>query len=863
MLIGRETETAGLGELLNAARLGTSGALLLRGEAGIGKTALLEAAADAAEGFLVLRATGIESEAELPYSALHQLLRPLQDRIERLAEPQARALSGALGLAHEREADRFLVGAGTLTLLADAAEERPVLALLDDAAWFDHESGHALGFAARRLHAEGVVLLFAVRDEPDRPYALPGVPELRVERLAERFALELLRTRDGDGIDAGRRDDVVARAAGNPLALLELSSDGHGAGASGAEQAFAARVHALPEGTQELLLLAAADSTRSLAVVGEAARELGLDATALAPAETAGLVHAAHGTIEFRHPLVRSAAYHSAPFAARARAHLALAAVVRGDEDADHRAWHRAAAVLGTDDEVAGDLERTADRAHARGGHAAASAALERAGRLSADPAARARRLVAAADAAAMAGERQRALALLDRAGALSDPASAALAALIRGRIAMHRSSSRDAFESFMQALAAGHEAVPAVAQQAAIGAIEALAQGRVWDRLDELRALTGTIQAGTAPEERAALAVARGFIAFVAGDFDAAFPELHAGVELSADSADPITLMQGAWAAAFTSDLVQPSLLATRAERAARATGTLGALSGILATRATWDLSAARFAVAESSATESLALARETGQEGLAAVNLALLAHVDAVRGHEASCRARAAEAIALGEERDNCHPVSAAGLALGVLELGLRAPGRGAGAAAADLRHRPLDVPLHGGRRPDRGRRARRPARRRARRTRAPGSAGPATRGSSSAMSFSPAHGRCSRRRTTPTSASGSASPCSSGCRGRSCTRGTRAGLRRVASPRAPQDRGADAAARGASSGSSRSAPRRRPSALPPSCALRGRRRASATRARSISSRRRSCRSRDWWRRAGATARSPAACS
>ena len=676
MLIGRETETAGLGELLDAARLGTSGALLLRGEAGIGKTALLEAAADAAEGFLVLRATGIESEAELPYSALHQLLRPLQDRIERLAEPQARALSGALGLAHEREADRFLVGVGTLTLLADAAEERPVLALLDDAAWFDHESGHALGFAARRLHAEGVVLLFAVRDEPDRPYALPGVPELRVERLAERFALELLRARDGDGIDAGRRDDVVARAAGNPLALLELSSDGHGAGASGAEQAFAARVHALPEGTQELLLLAAADSTRSLAVVGEAARELGLDATALAPAETAGLVHAAHGTIEFRHPLVRSAAYHSAPFAARARAHLALAAVVRGDEDADRRAWHRAAAVLGTDDEVAGDLERTADRAHARGGHAAASAALERAGRLSADPAARARRLVAAADAAAMAGERQRALALLDRAGALSDPASAALAALIRGRIAMHRSSSRDAFESFMQALAAGHEAVPAVAQQAAIGAIEALVQGRVWDRLDELRALTGTIQAGTAPEERAALAVARGFIAFVAGDFDAAFPELHAGVELSADSADPITLMQGAWAAAFTSDLVQPSLLATRAERAARATGTLGALSGILATRATWDLSAARFAVAESSATESLALARETGQEGLAAVNLALLAHVDAVRGHEASCRARAAEAIALGEERDNCHPVSAAGLALGVLELGLGRP-------------------------------------------------------------------------------------------------------------------------------------------------------------------------------------------
>ena len=215
------------------------------------------------------------------------------------------------------------------------------------------------------------------------------------------------------------------------------------------------------------------------------------------------------------------------------------------------------------------------------------------------------------------------------------------------------------------------------------------MAQGRVWDRLDELRALTGTIQAGTPPTSGPRSPSPAASSAFVADDFDAAFPELHAGVELARRTPPTrITLLQGAWAAAFTSDLVQPSLLATRAERAARATGTLGALCGILATRATWDLSAARFAVAESSATESLALARETGQEGLAAVNLALLAHVDAVRGHEASCRARAAEAIALGEARDNCHPVSAAGLALGSARARSRAPGRGAGASAADLR-------------------------------------------------------------------------------------------------------------------------------------------------------------------------------
>ena len=221
MLIGRETETAGLGKLLDAARLGTSGALVVRGEAGIGKTALLEQAAAMAGDFRVLRATGIESEGELPYAALHQLLRPLEDRIDRLAEPQARALSGALGLAHEREADRFLIGVGVLTLLADAAEEQPLLALLDDAAWFDHESAHALGFTARRLQAEGVVLLFAVRDEPGQAFALPGVPELRVGRLADaRGAAAASATAS---TPRGATPSSHARS-GNPLALLELAS---------------------------------------------------------------------------------------------------------------------------------------------------------------------------------------------------------------------------------------------------------------------------------------------------------------------------------------------------------------------------------------------------------------------------------------------------------------------------------------------------------------------------------------------------------------------------------------------------------------------------------------------------------------
>jgi predicted ATPase len=231
-LVGRDLELAALGRLLDEARDGRSGALLLRGEAGIGKTALLARAAETARDFRVLRATGIQAEGELPYATLHQLLRPLEDRIDALAAPQARAVRGALGLSDERDVDRFLVGAGVLTLLADAADEQPLLALLDDAAWFDRASSDALGFVARRLHAEGVVLLFAVRDEPGQAFALPGVGELYVGRLDDAEARRLL----GDGLDASRRDDVLARAAGNPLALLELARQ-PGDGAGGAVQA--------------------------------------------------------------------------------------------------------------------------------------------------------------------------------------------------------------------------------------------------------------------------------------------------------------------------------------------------------------------------------------------------------------------------------------------------------------------------------------------------------------------------------------------------------------------------------------------------------------------------------------------------
>jgi DNA-binding CsgD family transcriptional regulator len=663
MLIGRETETAGLGRLLDAARAGTSGALVLRGEAGIGKTALLEHAASEASGFTVLRATGIEYEAELPYAALHQLLRPLEDRIDRLAEPQADALRGALGLAHERQADAFLVGVGVLTLLADAAEEQPLLAVLDDAAWFDHESAHALGFTARRLRAEGVVLLFSVRDDPARPFELPGIETMRVERLADDAARQLVG-------DVERRDELVARGAGNPLALLELAG-GH----DGTEQAFGKRVKELPEATQTLLLLAAADTTTSLAVIGAAARLIGLDEAALEPAETAGLVHAVDGRLEFRHPLVRSGIYHAAPFAARARAHRTLADVLTGEQNADRRAWHHAAAVLGTDEEAAAELEGTAWRAIERSGHAAAAAALERAGELSPDDADRTRRLVFAAREAGMAGEQPRALTILDRLGELTEPALVTAAALMRGWAATDDGARLDAFEHFMLAVRSGHEAAPGLALLAAVRATEVAGQARTPERLADMRDLLSTISVSP-DDERTSLAVAEGFCAFGVDDFDVAFPMFKRATVLAQPSNDALALLHASWAAGFDGDHLEAARLAARAEQAGRGRGLIAPLPAILMGRATWELAASRFAAAESTAEEALTLAREIGQTGVVAVMLALLARVDAVRGREEDCRRRAAEALALAEARFEAHPESAAETALAQLDLALGRP-------------------------------------------------------------------------------------------------------------------------------------------------------------------------------------------
>ena len=443
MLCGRSEQLAAIGGLLGGMRSGRAGALVLRGEAGIGKTALLEAAADKAAGARVLRVAGVESEAELPFAALHALLRPALDQIGALPGRQAAALRGAFGLAEETVTDRFLVGLGVLSLVAELAADRPVLVLVDDAQWVDRASADALVFAARRLQAERAAVLVAARDEPPG-LSLPGLPELRVGGLDQTAAEQLLA---GAGLVRAVRDQLIAEAGGNPLALIELSRGLSAAERAGSvtplispaaspvsrvQQAFGARIGGLPEACRRAVLVAALGGLADLAEVSRAIAASGGSLTDLAAAERAGLVRVTPAGVIFSHPLARAAVLAGSDVAERAAAHRALAGVL----DGDRRPWHLAALADGPDEQVAAELDAAAQRADRRGSRAAASAAYERAAALSAGPAAKGRRLALAAEAATDAGQLPRAADLARQAGQLvTDPAAAAALARVRAQL--------------------------------------------------------------------------------------------------------------------------------------------------------------------------------------------------------------------------------------------------------------------------------------------------------------------------------------------------------------------------------------------------------------------------------------------
>ena len=462
MLRGRRSECEVLDRLLEAVRGGRSGALVVRGEAGVGKTALLEYAIESASDLRVVRAVGVESEMELAFAALHQLCAPMLDRIDRLPGPQHDALGIAFGLRAGPVPDRFFVGLAVLSLLSEVAEERPLVCVVDDAQWLDRASAQTLGFVARRLLAESVLVLFVGREPGEE---LRGLPELEVRGLRDGDARELLGSVIRGPLDERVRERIVAEARGNPLALLELPrglSSGQLAGGFGLhdaqslsgriEESFQRRLGDLPEETQRLLLVAAAEPVGDPALLWAAAQRLGIGYGALAPAESAGLLEiGAH--VRFRHPLVRSAVYWSASVEERRAAHQALAEATDRELDPDRRAWHLSAASAGPDEEVASELELSAGRAQARGGVAAAAALLQRAVVLTREPGRRAARALAAAQANVQAGAFDRALELLAaaEAGPL-DQLEHAQVDLVRGQIAFASSAGSEAAALLLKA---------------------------------------------------------------------------------------------------------------------------------------------------------------------------------------------------------------------------------------------------------------------------------------------------------------------------------------------------------------------------------------------------------------------------
>ncbi|MEV0797460.1 AAA family ATPase [Kribbella sp. NPDC050281] len=459
-LRGRRHENAVLDGLLTAARTGQSGVLVLCGEAGVGKSALLDSLAARSQSYRVTRVVGIESEMELAFAGLHQLCQPFLDHLDRLPRPQQDALGTAFGLMGGAAPDRFLVGLAVLNLLSDAAGKLPVVCIVDDAQWLDRVSAQVLAFVARRLAAESVVMIFGVRHGEE--HELAGLPELEIRGLDETDARALLDSVLPGPVDPRIRDRIVAETRGNPLALLELprawsvtelaEGDSVGTLSGRLEEGFVRRLEVLPADTRLLLLTAAAEPLGDATLLWQAAERLGLGADPAAGAIESGLITFGQH-IRFRHPLVRSAAYRMASPRDRQAVHQALAEVTDPETSPDRRAWHRAQATALPDEEVAAELESSARRAQSCGGLIAAADFLERSTELTPEPTRRAERALAAATAKRGSGALDAALELLNGATAgPRDERRSAEVERLRGQIAFDQGHARDAARQLLSA---------------------------------------------------------------------------------------------------------------------------------------------------------------------------------------------------------------------------------------------------------------------------------------------------------------------------------------------------------------------------------------------------------------------------
>ncbi|MFC8044946.1 AAA family ATPase [Nocardia sp. NPDC057353] len=673
-LFGRAAELARIDAMLAAARTGRSGALVLRGEAGIGKTALLEHAA--AAGLPTVRGAGIESEAELPFAALHLLVRGAD--LGALPPRQRAALDGAFGLAEHDPADRMLIGLAVLSLLAEEAADGPLLCLVDDAHWLDRATAETLLFAARRLDAEGVALIFATR-AGEHDFPAPGLPELPVGALPPEAAATLLDA-GHTGLSPTVRYRALVESAGNPLALLELpallAAETEGAAPEQPlpqrlRRAFQGQVARLPAATRTLLLVAAAADTAELGTVLRAAAALGAGPAELAPAERAGLVRTGTAGVVFRHPLLRSAVYRSAPLPERLAAHRALADAATGPENADIRAWHLAAAATGPDEAVAAALEETAERARRRSGYHGAVAAYERAAALSVDDAARARRLVPAAETAAEAGLLDLARRSAERAAAVATPEQATLARLdvVRGLAEFGAGRPAAAHRLLLGAAAASE---PARAARILIQAVHP-----AWYLGDaELTAVADAFAGLALPEVDPVAPIAGYMLPALRGTRttdlrDAAAAARRHGAE------SPRDLVQLCGAGLVVGQDAQVAELAAELIAECREQGRIALLPPLLFFLAEAELFGGNRAEAAVAAAEGLRIAVDAGLGQWVSQHHAFRAYLAALAGDERECAAAVAAATAVGGVRAPGGTWAEA--AQGLLELGL---GRVAGA-------------------------------------------------------------------------------------------------------------------------------------------------------------------------------------
>ncbi|GAB3954173.1 LuxR family transcriptional regulator [Kribbella albertanoniae] len=682
-LVGRDDELKRIEGLLADARAERSGALVVRGEAGVGKSVLLDRVVSVArsEGFRVVSAIGVESDSQLAYGGLHQLLFPHLDRLDALPEPQAAALRGAFGLAETGTANRFLTSAGTLALFADLAEDAPLLCVVDDLQWFDQGSAEALLFVARRFEADRIAMLFAVR-ETSMPFETPGIEVMQLSGLAAGDAAKLLDCHAPELADP-LRARVLEESAGNPLAIIELGSNrrddpdffdpvGTLPVSVRVQELFRRQIAELPDPTRRALLVAAADSTAPLETVLRVVETLGGAAADLAPAERATLVRI--GTrVAFRHPLVRAAAYRGEPLHRRVEVHRAYADALTADAVADRRAWHLAAAATAPDEAVAVELEGAAERAQHRGGAMAMSVAYERAGRLSVDPQPRARRIARAAQAAFDAGKPDRAARLAAEALSLTtDPGIRAEAIYAQGAVAYERTSPRIDAELTIEAGALVRDTDP---EQAALNLYEAVHAARHGAAHDLLQRATDLLREFTPPRHwEIVVATFLGWQELFSGRPEPGVGptrELLAAVQGSdLELTHRMTAAVGGLLIAADDDVVAETeaMLAQ-----VRATGALGWVPYLLNVLAVARLLRGEFADARADVAEGAAISAEFGNSTERLAHRSVEVWLHAVAGEETRSRELAAEVLPDAQSRHRVNAeIGAWGLAM--LDLSAR---------------------------------------------------------------------------------------------------------------------------------------------------------------------------------------------